>query len=354
MFPRVEYLHWITGRPESADHDLGTTNQQLGAPLERLHSLPDLPDGSSLDQQLAAELDVAPDRLLVTAGASHANFLAMAAALAGPGEAVLVESPGYEPLVATPRGLGATVQRFDRPAVEGFALDPDRVSAALTDDTALVAVTDRHNPSGRPASTAALEAVATAAADRDARLLVDEVYAPFGAEPTAGPNFGGGTVAGLDSTVVTGSLTKVLGLGDLRIGWLVADPEFVERAREVGAHVPTVSAVSRRLAGRALADRNGQLTRARAHAAMNAALIAGFVSRRADLDGFVYGPCPFVFSAHRTADGDAVAEAAWDAGVLVVPGRFFGAPDRFRIAAAGDPAGTERSLEAFGAVLDEL
>lgn len=352
MFPRIEYLHWIEGRADAADHDLATTNQQLGAPLDRLGSLPDLPAGTSLDDRLAAELDVSPDRLLVTAGATHANFLAMAAALEGPSDEVLVESPGYEPLVATPQGLGATVQRFDRPAEEGFALDPDRVVAAFAGDTALVVVTDRHNPSGRSTSTDALEAVGEAAADRDARLLVDEVYAPFGSAD--GPNFGGDTATGIEGAVVTGSLTKVLGLGDLRLGWLVADAAFIERARTVWAHVPTVSAVSRRLAGRVLADRTGQVARAKAHAATNAALLETFVDGRDDLDGHVFGPCPFAFPAHRSAGGDAVAEAAWDAGVLVVPGRFFGDPDRFRIAAAAEPAVTQRSLDAFGAGLDGL
>lgn len=354
MFPRVEYLHWVEGRAAAAEHDLGTTNQGLGPALERLGDRPDPADGASLDERLAAELGVPAEQLFVTAGASHANFLALAAALGEDGDEVIVESPGYDPLAATPRGLGATVSRFERPQAEGYALDPGRVTEAMTDDTALVVLTDRHNPSGCPASAESLETVADAAIDHGARVLVDEVYALFGTGPAAGPNFGAGTAAGRRGMVVSGSLTKFFGLGELRIGWLVADRAFLERAREVWAHVPTVADVSKRLAGRLLDDRTGAVARARAHAAANAALLASFLAGRDDLDGDVYGPCPFAFPRYGRADGDRVAEAAWEAGVLVIPGRFFGAPGRFRVAAAADPAVTDRALDALGGVLDDL
>lgn len=354
VFPRVEYLHWIEGRPAAADHDLGTTNQRLGDPLARLGDRPDPPDGTTLEALLAAVLGVGESRVLVTAGATHANFLAIAAALDASDGAVLVESPGYGPLAATPEGFGAAVRRFDRPASGDFALDVDQVAEALTSETALVTVTDRHNPSGRPASAASLEALAEVAADRDARLLIDEVYAPFGDDQDADTNFGAGTAAGLENTVVTGSLTKFFGLGDLRIGWLVAEPRFLERAREISAHVPTVSRLTRRLAARLLADPTAPVASARARATMNATALEAFLRERSDLDGTLDPPCPFAFPAHTAADGDRVAEAAWDAGVLVVPGRFFGAPDRFRLAAGGEPAATARALEAFGHVLDGL
>lgn len=354
MFPRIEYLHWIEGRPEAAEHDLGTTNQRLGDPLERLGDRPDPADGVTLEALLAEAIGVGESRVLVTAGATHANFLAIAAALDGSAGSVLVESPGYEPLAATPQGFGATVHRFERAAAADYALDPDRVAETLSDETALVAVTDRHNPSGRRASATSLEAVAELAADADARLLVDEVYAPFGDDPDADANFGAGTAAGLEHTVVTGSLTKFFGLGDLRIGWMVAGPSILDRARELSAHVPTVSALTKRLAARLLADPGAETTRAQARAATNTTRLQTFLRERPDLEGAIHEPCPFAFSAHVSADGDRVAEAAWDAGILVVPGRFFGDSDRFRLAAAGKPAVTTRSLEAFGAVLDGL
>ncbi|MFB6360222.1 MAG: pyridoxal phosphate-dependent aminotransferase [Halobacteriales archaeon] len=354
MFPRLEYIHWIEGRPAAATHDLGTTNQQLGRPLDRLGDRPDRSTGEPLQHQLAAELGVERDQLLVTAGATHANFIAIATALGTAGGEVLVESPGYEPLRATPAGLGASVRRFDRPAADGYPLDLDSVAQALTTDTALVAVTDRHNPSGRATGPNRISTLASNAGDHDARLLVDEVYAPFAGGSARGTAFGGPTAAGTENTAVTGALTKFFGLGDLRIGWLIADRPFMEQAREVAAHVPAVSRTTKQLAGRMLANRDQAVETARERAAENAALLEAFVDDRADLAGEVYGPCPIAFPEHAHHEGDAIVEAAWESGVLVVPGRFFGDPPRFRIAAAHEPAATERSLRAFGRVLDAL
>jgi len=354
VFPRLDLLHWIDGRAAAADHDLGTTNQQLGHSLERLADREPPSSAESLQEQLAGELGVAEEELLVTAGTTHANFLGIATALEADGNEVLVESPGYEPLVETPRGFGATVRRVERPAANAFELVPDRVEAALTTDTALIAVTNRHNPSGRRTAKDRLRTIAAIAVDQEARLLVDEVYGPFAEGSVTQRAFGASTMAGVEGTVVTGALTKFFGLGALRIGWLVADPAFVDRAREVAAHLPVVSGVTTQLAERMLADRDSEVAAARERAEVNAELLGAFLEERADLEGAVDGGCPIVFPTHARADGDRVAAAAWDAGVLVVPGRFFDDFRRFRLGAAHPPATTRDALDAFGRSLDQL
>lgn len=351
MAPTIDYLKWITGRPERAVHDLGSSDLRWGDdPLERGR---DAVAGSSVRESVAAVYDVSPDRVLVTAGASHANLLAFVAEL-DRGERILVERPGYEPLYETPRLLGTRVDRFDRPADDGYPLEPGQVASRLEPDTALTVVTNRHNPSGRRVSRDALRRLAETVADRDSRLLVDEVYAPFGAAPTGDRGFGGPTAAGLDGTVVTGSLTKFHGLGGLRVGWLVADAPFVERARSAAHHVPTLAERSLDLARRAFAGLADLSSQSRSRIGANAGLLQSFVEERSDLSGPVFDGSSFAFLRHGRADGDAVSEAAWVDGVLVVPGRFFDDRDGFRVSLGGDPEQTTAALDAFGAVLDEL
>ncbi|WP_135826268.1 pyridoxal phosphate-dependent aminotransferase [Halorussus ruber] len=381
MFPDIAYLDWIFGRPERAEFDLGSSDLRR-APAEPNEVVPPALAGTTTPEEtveglLAEEYGVGPENVLVTAGATHANFLAAAAALSkadaeaadaegdetGGTEAtdaeasathrVLVEKPGYEPLLATPEGLGATVDRFRRPPEEGHPLDPDRVSAALLEDTVLVTVTNRHNPSGRRVGREDLAAVARAAGDGGASLLVDEVYAPFGDEPTDGP-FGGPSAAGLPNTVVTNSLTKFLGFGGIRLGWLVADADFVDRARSVRNHVPAVAEPSRRLARRALADADRLGVESRERIRANRESLAEFADSRGDLTERVEPGCTYAFLRHESADGDEVVRAAWDEGVLVVPGRFFDAPDSFRISACGRPSTVRAGLDRLGGVLDSL
>ncbi|GAB7012891.1 pyridoxal phosphate-dependent aminotransferase [Halolamina salina] len=360
MFEPMPYLEWIAGRPEAADHDLGSSDLRTyrsdgsvtPAPLA---GLPDPEDPPPLSASIAAEYGVDESSVLVTAGATHANFLAAASALSlAEGDRIVVEDPGYDPLVHTPAGIGGTVERFERPARSGYPLLPSEIASAVSGQTALVTVTNRHNPTGRLTPREELASVAAAVTDANSRLLVDEVYGPYTAENDAEGAFGGVTAAGLPNTIVTGSFTKFHGLGGLQVGWLIADESFVERAREVFMHVPSVAEPSRALARRFFAHRDELVAESREHLRRNHELLSSFIEDRSDLDGEIAAGCTYGFVKHERADGDELAEAAWDAGVLVVPGRFFDAPSGVRISAGRSPEAIEAGLDTLGEVLDEL
>jgi len=365
MFPRLEYLEWISGRPEVALYDLassdlrGDRDHEPEAVPEPLAGLSDPPRGATLETQIAGEYGVEPEQVLVTPGATMANVVAAATALErDPGgeddaekQRVLVEKPTYEPLAATPAALGADVDRFLRGDV--YRLDVERAANALTDATDLVTVTNRHNPSGSLAERETLADLADAASDGGARLLVDEVYAPYVTEPRDGP-FGGPTAAGLDGAVVTNSLTKFFGLGDLRIGWLVADREFVDRARSVSMHFHGVADTSRALGRRALHNRDHLAERARTLLEENTELFEAFLAERDDVEGFLAEGSTFAFLDPEHVDGDELAATAWDEGVLVVPGRFFGEDERVRVSLGRNPSEVAPALDALGAILDRF
>ncbi|SHH27989.1 pyridoxal phosphate-dependent aminotransferase [Halobaculum gomorrense] len=390
MFPPLAYLQWIKGRPAAAEHDLGSSDlRRLAAddPDEpvppRLRGLSPPTGDALLRERVAAEYKIDESNVLLTAGATHGGFLACATAAAlarergadaeadggdpadavapddagGPQPCALVEKPGYEPLVETPRGLGSRVARFCRPEPT-VALDPERVGAAAPDlagPLAHVTVTNRHNPTGVLTDRETLAETAEATAQHGGYLLVDEVYAPYTVgDGEAGTAFGGPTGAGLPATVTVGSLTKFHGLGGLRIGWITGPEAFVERARQVEQHVPALAAPSVALARRFFAHRDDLVADARDHCRRNHDLLASFLDARADLDGVVHPGSPFAYLEHERTDGDAMSAAAWDAGVLVVPGRFFGMDDGVRVSLGRAPAECEAALAAFGRVLDDL
>lgn len=371
MFPRLDYLEWISGRPEVALYDLGSSDLRgdrdhdpvvVPEPLEELS---DPPVGATLETQIAGEYGVHPERVLVTPGASTANLVATTAALYPDGAedsagadgasepTALVEKPGYEPLVEAPRAVGADTDRFLRPADEDYRLDPERVASALTEQTRLVTVTNRHNPSGRLTDRETLAAAAAEAREAGARLLVDEVYAPFTEDERDGP-FGGPSAAGVDDAVVTGSLTKFFGLGDLSVGWIVADPEFVDRARSVLHHLPGNAAPSRALGMRAFHNLDELTERARGLLAENHALLASFLDAHDDVDGVVPDGSTYAFLDPAGVDGDELTAAAWDEGVLVVPGRFFDDTDRVRVSLGRTPDHSAAALDALAGVLADL
>ncbi len=363
MFTPIPYLDWIMGRPEQVTYDLGSSDLRANGPATgvvppSLADRSDPPADVTLESRLASIYGVDTDSVFVTAGATHANFLAAVAALKAASydnPRVLVEKPGYQPLVETPRAVGAHIDRFLRPVEDDCRLDPNRVDAAISRSTALVTITNRHNPSGRLVERDTLAAVADVAAERDVPLLIDEVYGPFVEEPrtTHPAPFGGVSAAGLPNTLVTGSLTKFHGLGGVRIGWLVGDADFVDRVRSAADHVPAVSEPSRVLARRALAH-DDLVSESRDHLCRNHELLADFVADRDDLSGHVHDGCSFAFLAHESADGDEVVEAALDRDVLVVPGRFFDRNDSFRLSLGRAPEEVETGLAVLGDVLDDL
>ena len=353
---RAPYMEWAKNRPTPAI-DLAGSNV-LACSLADLPGARDAIELSGdnsngyppLLEAIAARAGVTPDRIATAGGCAGANFLACAALLAS-GDDVLVEWPGYDPLVAAARMLGASVRFFERRFEDGWALDLERVAAALTPRTALVIVSSPHNPSGVAASGASLDALARLAERSGFRVLVDEVYADtLEGEPpppaaTRSP-----------ALVSTNSLTKSYGLSALRCGWSVAAPgltEAIRRARDVvdgSGPIPT-----ERLAALAFRHRDRLADRTRTLLAANRGLWRDLLARVPEL-ACVGSDASIVFP--RFADGrDAAAFAArlFDReGVAVAPGAFFGAPAHFRVALGGDTEKLRAGLEAIVCCVRDL
>lgn len=352
IFPRVEYIEWIAGRPVRATHDLATTG------LHGRHDAPIGPNGiqptGSVTEQrveglLAEEYGVDPECVVVTGGATEAYLLAVATCC-DRDDRVLVERPGYEPHWKTPAGLVSGVDRFDRRPSTGYTLEPDQIAAATVDSTAAVVLSNRHNPSGRLTDRGTLERAADAAGD--ATLIVDEVYAPYVRSPRNGA-FGGPTAAGIDGAVVVNSFSKFFGHGDLQIGWLIADPQTAAQARSTAVHFGSPSGVARQHARAILSARDDHVTAARTQFEQHADRLTSFLDEQPALRAPGGVDCSFTVLRHDDMSGKTVASAADEAGVLVVPGRFFGDDERVRIGVAGEQAAMDDALAAFGQVVGD-
>jgi len=291
---------------------------------------------------------VTAERVVMADGTSMANMLAMAALLS-PGDEVIAEQPVYGPLVEVASFLGATVRSFARSSPD-FRLDPEAVEAALTPKTRLILLTNLHNPSGALAHAATLRAIGALAERVGAYVLIDEVYlyAAKPAQPSAallGDNF-----------VCTSSLTKCFGLSGLRCGWILAEPALAERMWRLNELFGVSQAhQAERLSCLALerldevAAENGDLL------ARNRALANAFFACREEIlvAPMVHGITAFP----RLLRGDVDAlndrlRAEYD--TSIVPGRFFGLADHFRVGVGKPTEIVEEGLARLGAALDAL
>jgi aspartate/methionine/tyrosine aminotransferase len=88
-----------------------------------------------------------PDEVLVFSGAEEAIFCLLSVAV-GAGDHVIVTWPGYQSLYEVARTAGADVSLHELHEADGWALDVDRIRAALRPTTRLVVVNAPHNPTG--------------------------------------------------------------------------------------------------------------------------------------------------------------------------------------------------------------
>jgi len=275
-----------------------------------------------LQQAIAQHSDVPVECVVSASGTSMANFLVMAA-LIQPGDVVLIEEPTYEPILAAARFLGARIKRFERNAGSGTGLKP----AMFTARTKLVVLTNLHNPTCSELAEPELQRIAELAKNANARVLVDEVYLECKYE-TARSAFH------LSREIIcTGSLTKAYGLGGLRCGWVLADPDLARQMWRLKDLVdPSVMHAGEQLKVIAFRRLDCLAVRARKIVDINRAFLRGFLEACPDLEVAVpdYGAC--VFPRMRSGRAERLLELLHDRYETdVVPGAFFESPDHFRL-----------------------
>ncbi len=340
----------------SAKYNLATSGvagyplAQLPVHLEDLEiNGPSLYGYAPLQERLAKKTGAPPECIVAAGGGtSLANHLAIAATLA-PGDEVLIEDPTYELLITTARYLGAEVRSFPRRFEDDYRIEPAEVRKRVTARTRLIVVTNLHNPSSALADDATLVALAEIAADANAYLLVDEVYLEAVLDrPTSfhlAPRI-----------IVTSSLTKGYGLSGLRCGWVLAEPQLAERMwriHDLYSGIPAHPAELLSVVALDSLDRVG--ARARSILDANRTALNSFLDSRRDLACFRPGVGTTVFPRLLKGTVEALGKLLrkkYDASI--VPGRFFNAPQHFRIGIGGDPEMTAEGLTRLGRALGEL
>ncbi len=172
---------------------------------------------------IADDIGLNSDDVLITGGAAGALFI-IATSLLSSNDHLVVVRPNYATNIETPRAIGCEISFVDLVFEEGFALDLDRIAAAISPKTKLISITCPHNPTGVMISESDLRRLVALAEDRNCLLLVDETYRDLSLT-TRLP-----VAATLGKHVISvSSLTKAYGVPGIRIGWIInTDPLLQE------------------------------------------------------------------------------------------------------------------------------
>jgi DNA-binding transcriptional MocR family regulator len=286
------------------------------------------------------QIPAAADQLIVTFGASHA-FELLVRTLLQPGDAVLVEDPGYFMLHTRLRAAGIALVPVARD-VDGLV--PAALEAALAPPAAhgrrpklLFTQTLLHNPTGGSSTPARCHQLLSLAERHDLLIVEDDVYGDL-ADPQR-PRLA--QLDGLERVFHLRSFTKVLNPA-LRLGYLAAPRRFVAPLLEAKVlsvlsgsaleELVTTEVLESGRYPRHLAHTRDRLARARARAIAALTALGVAVDGQARDGLFLWCRLP---AGHRALDLVGPAQAA---GLLLAHGQLFSpqglADDRLRLNAA--------------------
>ena len=299
----------------------------LKAAVPAVSQYPTVPGLPELRRAVAAYvkrrfgLEVDPNtEILPSAGSKEAAFTTPLALITPKsGQAIVFGTPGYPVYERGARFAGADAVAI--PLTGDFVLRAGDIPAEVWRRTAAVWICSPHNPTGAITGAADLADLIAACREHDALLLADECYCdlydeevPLSALQIAGPGYRHvlsylscskrSGMTGYRSGAIVGDAEAIAVLRDLRSSVGVASPEFVQAAA-VAAWSDDAHAVERR---------------------------AIFAAKRAVLRRFfdaagyeVVGSRAGIYLWVKVADDLATTERLLEYGVVVSPGRIFGA-----------------------------
>jgi len=291
------------------------------------------------DTMAEQEIAITAEQVLLTQGSSQALDL-VARRLVRAGDAVLVDDPGYANLLFSLRFAGAqligvprTPQGYDLAALERLIIE-HHPKVFFTQPRL-------QSPTGSTATLTQLHRVLQLCEKFDVTVVENDIYADLDPEPRA-------SLASLDQlrrVLYIGSYSKTIS-PNLRVGWIVAQPDLVEDLGQLKMVAGlTSSELNERLAHGALTDsrwrRHLKGLRERLSKAQRQV-----AQRLADLGFELFcepGAGMYLWARHPAmADSAEVSNRAAASDIMLGPGHLF-LPDlqptgwlRFNVAFCGD------------------
>jgi histidinol-phosphate aminotransferase len=294
-----------------------------------------------LQAKLAEYYGIEQQQILVTRGSSEAIDVLIRGFCTAGRDKIVVCPPTFDMYRLYAGIQNAEVVRVPLLAANDFALDTDRILAALDDRTKLLFICSPNNPTGQSVARADVERICAETAGR-LLVVIDEAYHEFA---EAGDFLD--LRERFEHVVLLRTLSKFVSLAGVRCGLIVAAPELIEFAQVVlppyTFPTPSIELVQSALSQDSLrisTERVALLKRERAR--LTAALrdVPGIVK--------VY-PSDANFVLVQTRDGRRFREAARLGSILV---RTFDEPllrDCVRIT-VGRPADNDLLLQAVAGV----
>jgi aspartate/methionine/tyrosine aminotransferase len=268
-------------------------------------------------------IEIAPERVCVTPGASGALLLAMAA-LFNPGEEILLADPGYPCNRHFARLIEARAVGIPVGPESGYQLTADSIARHWGPQTRGVLVANPGNPTGTLISAEELAAIHAEVRARGGWLIVDEIYHElvYDAQPASAAVLG-------EDVIIINSFSKYFLMTGWRLGWMLVPEALLAGIDKLAQNLfLAASTVAQHAALVALEPETRRLLdQCKAELALRRDVLLPELERL----GFEVGIAPqgafycYAGIGRFGGDSEALAERLLlEAGVAVTPGTDFG------------------------------
>ncbi|VAW95544.1 Valine--pyruvate aminotransferase [hydrothermal vent metagenome] len=193
--------------------------------------LPALREAIAQFYQDKFQVNVSPERIIVTPGASGALLLALAAIIE-PGQSVLMADPGYPCNRNFVSLLEGRNQLINVTESTQFQLNKELVAQHWHDKTTAVLLASPSNPTGTSIPKKSLVDIIEFAEQKQMAVLVDEIYQGLVYDsPPA-------TALSLSNNIfIINSFSKYFSMTGWRVGWLVVPEAFISVADNLAQNI---------------------------------------------------------------------------------------------------------------------
>ena len=312
------------------------------------------------------------DRIVITAGASGALLLAMAA-IVDPGQEILMPDPSYPCNRHFVAAFDGVAKMIPSGAADRFQLTAAMVEAHWTERTRGVLIASPSNPTGTSILPGELRRILAAVAARDGIAIVDEIYLELSygdapddaaAHDATGAPAHRSALEFSDDVIVVNSFSKYFHMTGWRLGWVVVPTALVTTFEKLAQNLFICASTPSQYAALAcfepetiaIYEARKQEFRRRRDYIVPALRELGFgVPVMPDGAFYVYADCSRFLSS-AIPDSSALALHILDeAGVALVPGKDFGRhdPERWlRLSYATSMENLREAVARLGRLLD--
>lgn len=178
-------------------------------------------------------VDYSPEEVMITVGSTEAISTALATLL-NPREEVIILQPAfplYRQLIQMNRGVCVSIDTSENQ----FQLSKEMLEAAITPKTKAIIINTPNNPTGTMLDASSLKVIYEAVKKHELFVISDEVYNQLVFTELPSPL---SQYTDIKKYIITcQSFSKPYAMTGWRIGYLIADQEFIEEALKIHQYV---------------------------------------------------------------------------------------------------------------------